>query len=140
MGAAQLFDHLAGVGVGLEQAHRIPQLGRRWREVHVHFAQGVVADTADIRHLDQLGIGKRLGGMAHAPQQGQAVPFQWPFQGVAPGATAVALKNRLVGRGVARVLDAPLLLRLLEELFVNLIALADIGLALQLMLPQRVRP
>ena len=67
LGALQLLDHGGSGGVRLEQAHRFQQLGRRDRALNVHLAQGVVADTADIRQREQRLVSEAFGGMPDTP-------------------------------------------------------------------------
>jgi hypothetical protein len=70
--------------------------------IHVHLAQGIVLDTTGLGDVEQLLIGKSLGGMADAPQQGQPIPGRGRSS-VTPGAMPVMFEYRLPGIRISRM-------------------------------------
>ncbi|MNI22543.1 hypothetical protein D3C73_761000 [compost metagenome] len=127
------------LSIASEPPDGLGQQRRRWLVVDVHLAQRVITDAADLGNLLQLRIGKTVHLRPHPPQQCRAIPLQWPFQRVAPGAVLVVPQDRLIGPGVAGVFDPPLLQRRVEGLFVDIALLSNVGPAPDLVLPQSVR-
>ncbi|MNS32879.1 hypothetical protein D3C72_649750 [compost metagenome] len=100
-------DRLGVPRASLKRRQQLSQPGRRRQVIEMHLAQGIVTGTAGIGDGEQLFVSQGLGRMAHAPQQGQAIPLQGTLQRMVPGTVAVVLENRPPGLGIGRMLDAP---------------------------------
>ncbi|MNK80202.1 hypothetical protein D3C87_999040 [compost metagenome] len=76
--------------------------------IHVHFAQGVVTDGADIGQHQQGFIAEVIGDVPHAPQQCQSLPVHRLFQRQPPGALTVMTQDGLVSVGICGMFEPPL--------------------------------
>ncbi|MNK85395.1 hypothetical protein D3C87_1052740 [compost metagenome] len=139
-GALQFFEQWsASAGVGFEQPQGVRQLRWRRKMIHVHLAQGIVLDTTGLGDVEQLLIGKCLGGMADAPKQCQPIPGPGTLQRMAPGAMPVVFEYGLPGIRISRMPDAPFLQRRVKGCFVDLATLPNEGFAIYPVQPRRIR-
>ena len=107
--------------------------------IHVHLAQGIVLDTTGLGDVEQLLIGKSLGGMADAPQQGQPIPGPGTLQRMTPGAMPVMFEYRLPGTRISRMPEAPFFQRRVKGRFEDLAILPDKGFAIYPVQSRRIR-